>query len=157
MADLTDYFFDTSILVGGIIELGSADAPAQLIMTAIADGRFERPHTAWHCCLEFYSVTTRLPREFRIAPADAAQLVDEEILARFVVHGLRRDRRLAFMRDAAHDHILGGRIYDSHIAEIARMAGADVVVTDNRRHFIQLLKHGVRVLTAAELVDDARL
>lgn len=157
MADLTGYFFDTSVIVGGIIELGSPDAPAQVIMTAVADGRLERPHTAWHCCLEFYSVSTRLPREFRIAPADAAQLVDEEILARFTVHGLPRDRRLAFVRAAAHDQILGGRIYDSHIAEIARVAGADVVVTDNRRHFTHLLKHGVRVLTAAELVDDARL
>ena len=69
---------------------------------------------------------------------------------RFVVHALPRDRRVSFIRTAAHDAITGGRVYDGHIAEIARCAGADIVVTENRKHFTQLLRHGVRVLSAAE-------
>jgi len=40
------------------------------------------------------------------------------------------------LRAAARDAIVGGRLYDAHIAEIARSAGAGVVVTDNRRHFL---------------------
>jgi hypothetical protein len=35
--------------------------------------------TAWHCCLEFFSVATRLPPEFRVSPRDAATLVEEEV------------------------------------------------------------------------------
>ena len=50
-------FFDTSVLLGGLIDLGPASAAAQQIMTAIAAGRVRQPHTAWHCCLEFYAVT----------------------------------------------------------------------------------------------------
>jgi predicted nucleic acid-binding protein len=153
MAGLSAYFFDTSVILAGIIELGSDHAASQVVMDAIADGRFEGPMTAWHCCLEFYSVATRLPRELRISPDAALTLVEQEILARFHVHALPRNRRESFLRGVAHDAITGGRIYDAHIAEIARHAGAAVVVTENRRHFTQLLRHGVRVLTSEELTE----
>ena len=46
----------------------------------------------------------------------------------------------------------GGRIYDSHIADVARAAGASVIVTDNRRHFLAALRHGIRVETPAEFL-----
>jgi predicted nucleic acid-binding protein len=61
--------------------------------------------------------------------------------------------RGAFFAAAAGDGVSGGRVYDAHIAETARRAGAEVVVTDNRRHFVGLLRHGLRVLTAAEFAD----
>jgi len=48
----------------------------------------------------------------------------------------------------------GGRVYDAHIAEAARLAGAELVVTENRRHFVPLMRYGIRVLTAAEFADE---
>jgi predicted nucleic acid-binding protein len=155
MAALSGFFFDTSVILAGIIELDHEQPAPQRIMDAIASGRFDGPMTAWHCCLEFFSVATRLPHELRLTPADALRLVQQEVMARFVVHALPRNRRDAFFIAAAHDLISGGRIYDAHIGEVARHAGADVLVTDNRRHYTQLLRHGVRVLTSAELVDEA--
>ena len=68
---VTGVFLDTSILLAGLIELGPASGPAQELMAAVAGGRLRRPCTAWHCCLEFYAVSTRLPEEFRLSPADA--------------------------------------------------------------------------------------
>jgi predicted nucleic acid-binding protein len=56
------------------------------------------------------------------------------------------------LRTAARDVIAGGRVYDSHIAEIARAAGAAVVVTDNRRHFLSALRYDMRIETPAEFV-----
>src|SRR4030095_15663625 len=53
--------------------------------------------------------------------------------------------RLAMLRGAARDAIAGGRIYDSHIADVARASGARVVVTDNRRHFVYALRYELRV------------
>ena len=47
-------------------------------------------------------------------------------------------------------------IYDAHIAEVAFRSGAHTLVTDNRRHFTSLLRHGVRVLTTAEFVEELR-
>jgi predicted nucleic acid-binding protein len=147
-------FFDTSILLGGTIELGPQCVPAQKIMAAVASGKIPRPQTAWHCCLEFYSVATRLPEGFRLSPEEALRLLNDEVVERFAILQLPEKRRAGFLDAAARERIAGGRIYDTHIAEIARAAGAGIVVTDNRRHFTVLLRHGVRVLTAAEFLAD---
>jgi predicted nucleic acid-binding protein len=154
---VTRTFFDTSILLAGLIDFGEPSAAAQTVMTAIAEGAIRGPHTAWHCCLEFYAVSTRLPEEYRLSPADSLRLIEEEILARFRVRQLSdRDRR-RFLRSAAQDRAAGGRIYDAHIAEIARLAGARTVVTDNRRHFTTLLRYDIRVLTTQEFAIEARV
>jgi hypothetical protein len=68
------------------------------------------------------------------------------------VHDLPPGERLAMLKGAAADGTAGGRIYDTHIAEIARVAGAPVVVTDNRRHFMASLRYGIRVETPAEFL-----
>ena len=137
--------------------MGEASAHAQTIMTGIAGGQIRPSLTAWHCCLEFYSVATRLPEEFRLAPEDALRLVEEEILARFEVRQLPEQARKPFLRSLEHERVVGGRVYDAHIAEIARLAGAKVVVTDNRRHFLSLARHGIRVLGTEEFARTARL
>ena len=154
MAGLKGAFFDTSVLIAGTIDLGKNSQSALLLLDAVAEGRIERPLTAWHCCLEFYSVTTRLPEEYRLEPETAMRLLREEILPRFAVHDLPADRRTEFLASAAGEGTAGGRIYDAHIGEIARRAGALLVVTENRRHFTPLLRHGIRVLLGAELVDE---
>jgi predicted nucleic acid-binding protein len=145
-------FLDTSVLLAGLIDFGPQSAPAQSLMHAVAEKQVTTAATAWHCCLEFYSVATRLPPEFRLSPHDAALLVDEEIFGRMGVHDLPAAERRPMLRSAARDSIAGGRVYDSHIAEIARAAGAAVVVTDNRRHFLSALRYDMRVETPAEFI-----
>jgi predicted nucleic acid-binding protein len=117
----------------------------------VAEKRVTAPATAWHCCLEFFSVATRLPPEFRLTPGDAVQLL-QDLLTRVGVYELPDTERLSMLRAAASDMITGGRIYDTHIAEIARAAGAEVVITDNRRHFLSALRYGMRVETPAEFL-----
>ncbi len=145
-------FLDTSVLLAGLIDFGPQSAPAQSLLHAVAEKRVSGAATAWHCCLEFYSVSTRLPPEFRLDPADAAILLEEEIFARMAVHDLPAAERLPALRAAARDRIGGGRIYDAHIAEIARTAGAEVVVTDNRRHFLSALRYEMRIETPGEFL-----
>ena len=157
MAVAGPVFFDTSILLAGLVEMGDVSLPAQRILDDSARGALPRPLTAWHCCLEFYSVATRLPAGLRLEPELARRLIDEEILVRFQVYDLPGDSRLRFLADAANDRVTGGRVYDAHIAEIARLAGARTVVTDNGRYFTALLRHGIRVLSAAEFVEGFRL
>ena len=149
-------FLDTSVLLAGLIDFGPQSAPAQSLLHAVAEKRIPDAATAWHCCLEFFSVATRLPPEFRISPADAATLVQEEVIARMAVHELPSTDRTSMLRAAARDVITGGRIYDLHIAEIARAAGASVIVTDNRRHFVSALRYEMRVETPAEFLAGVR-
>ncbi len=156
MALVKGVFFDTSVLLGGLIELGPASESAQGLLDLVAGRRGGRPTTAWHCCLEFYSVATRLPEEFRLTPADALALLESEILGRFEVRDLAPVARHEFLRIAAREGVRGGRLYDAHIAEIARRSGSRVVVTENRRHFQGLEGAGVRVLSASELLTETR-
>lgn len=143
-------FLDTSVLVAGVIDFGPQSAASQAVMHAVAERIVPSAGTAWHCCLELYSVATRLPPEYRLTPAHAAQLLHEEIFGRMTVHDLPPGDRAALLESAVQDAIAGGRVYDAHIAEVARAAGASVIVTDNRRHFLTVLRHGIRVDTPAE-------
>ena len=156
MAVVGPQFFDTSVLLAGMIDFGESARPAQRIFDAIADGRIASPHTAWHCCLEFYAVSTRLPEEFRLSPDDCWRLMEEELIARFRIHQLPGKAGKSLFQAAAAEGTVGGSIHDAHIAEIARQVGSKVVVTDNRRHFTSLLSRGIRVLTAEEFARALR-
>jgi predicted nucleic acid-binding protein len=155
LADRT--FLDTSVLLGGLVEMGDASVAAASILDGVAQGTIRRPFTAWHCCLEFYSVATRLPAGLRLEPEQARRLLEEEVLRRFDVRDLPPAARSRFLRDIAGERVSGGRVYDAHIAETARLAGARVVVTDNRRHFVTLMRHGITVWTAEEFVENRGL
>jgi hypothetical protein len=39
---------------------------------------------------------------------------------------------------------------------VARAAGVEIIVTDNRRHFLAALRYGIRVETPAEFVTALR-
>jgi predicted nucleic acid-binding protein len=156
MAVVKDVFFDTSVLLAALMDLGAASKEAMPVMDAVARGRLPKPRTAWHCCLEFYAVSTRLPEEFRLEPAEALTLIEEEILARFEIHDLPARSRSDFLRVCARERIRGGRVYDAHIAEVARAAGASVVVTENQRDFAVLERHGIPVLDTAGLLAKVR-
>jgi hypothetical protein len=125
-------------------------------MQAVADRRVDGPATAWHCCLEFFSVSTRLPPEFRVSPPDAVRLLDEEVFERMAVHDLPTADRRPMLHAIARDGVIGGRVYDAHIGEVARAARADVVITDNRRHFLSALRHGLRVETPSEFLANLK-
>jgi len=149
-------FLDTSVLLAGLVDFGPQSAPAQSILHAVAEKTLPSPGTAWHCCLEFYSVATRLPPEFRLTPEDANELLRQEVFGRLVVHDLPSAEQGGFFDGAARERIAGGRIYDAHIAEIARIAGARVIVTDNRRHFVSALRHGIKVETPSEFLASIK-
>jgi predicted nucleic acid-binding protein len=154
MALASAVFFDTSILISAFIEMGETPSPSESALDAITRGVVRRPMTAWHCVLEFYAVATRLPANVRLDPKLAGSIVRNQILERFEVCELPSGGRAAFVESIVGERTAGGRVYDAHIAETARLAGAEVVVTENRRHFVQLMRHGIRVLTAQEFAGE---
>jgi predicted nucleic acid-binding protein len=149
-------FLDTSVLLAGLIDFGPQSGPAQSLLHAVTEKTLTGAVTGWHCCLEFVSVATRLPPEFRLTSTDAARLLEVEVLERMPVHDLPPAERRDFLKTVAYDGTTGGRIYDAHIAEVARAAGATVIVTDNRRHFMAALRHGLRVETPSEFLASLK-
>jgi predicted nucleic acid-binding protein len=153
VAVVAEVLFDTSVLLPGLVDFGETSRAPMRLMAAAVEPRAAKPHTAWHCCLEFFAVATRLPEEFRLSAGEAVNLLEEDVLSHFRVHQLPDKRRMEFLRALASEGLVGGRIYDAHLAEIARAAGAHIVATENRRHFGHLVRHGIQVLTSAELVE----
>ena len=149
-------FLDTSVLIAGMIDFGPQSAPAQRVLHSVVDGSLTRAGTAWHCCLEFFSVATRLPPEFRLTSALATQLLEEVAFPHLTIHDLPAADRLTFFKGAVQENSAGGRIYDAHIADVARAAGAPVIVTDNRRHFLAALRYGIRVETPTEFLAASK-
>lgn len=149
---LRDVFIDSSVILSALIDFGARSAGALQLFEAIASGRDGPPKTAWHCCLEVYSVATRLPEEFRLKPLDAVKLLESELLARFDVLELPLSGRHAFLTQCGREGVRGGRLYDAHIAAVARASKAKLVVTENRRDFIGLEREGIRVAGAAEAI-----
>ena len=147
-------FFDTSVLLAGLIDFGESSVAAIALVDGVVRGEIPQPQTAWHCCLELFSVATRLPEEYRLTPRDAHRLLEEEVLARFAVFDLPQERRAPLFAEAITDGVAGGRIYDAEIGAVAVAAGALILVTGNRRHFVPLLRRGLRVLTAEELLAE---
>jgi predicted nucleic acid-binding protein len=152
---MRDVFVDTSVLLGALIDFGPRSAAPLALFDRIVASRDRRPRTAWHCCLEVYSVATRLPEEYRLKPTEIATLIAEEVLGRFEVLELPPLGRLEFLQQCARAGVHGGRLYDAHIAATARAARVKLIVTDNRRDFAEA-GGGVRVVDAADslkLVD----
>jgi predicted nucleic acid-binding protein len=151
MAVVSPVFLDTTVLLEGLIDLGPQSEKARAILEAVVAGRIRGARTAWNCCLEFFAVATRLPEEYRLAPADACRLIEEVVLEHLRVHELPGADRRTFLAAAGRDRVVGGRVYDAHIAEIARIHGAKTVITGNQRHFRGLSSHGIRVAAPADV------
>ncbi len=98
-----------------------------------------------HALAETYSVLTRLPGDLRLAPADAARLIDE----RFTQPLLLRPGTAERLPDVlGRLGIAGGAVYDALVALAAAEHGADLATRDARaRPTYETV--GVRVLVAA--------
>lgn len=140
-------FLDTSILIGGVIAPPHGNAEARRILLAP-----DRWVTAWHCCLEFYSVLTRLPPGQRVTPSDVLRLMKEYIIGRMEILQLPAASLGPFAVKAAELGMRGGRLYDAHIAEIALVHRVRAVVTENPVDFVLLLQSGIPVLRASEFL-----
>ena len=97
-----------------------------------------------HALAETYSVLTRLPGDLRLAPVDAARLLDERF-AQPLVLGSDTARRLPSI--LAERRVAGGAVYDALVALAAAEHGADLATRDARARATYEAV-GVRVLLA---------
>jgi hypothetical protein len=141
-------FLDTSVLIGGVLDGGSNSIACRRILDELVAGELQGARTAWHCCLEFYAVLTRMPQEQRIPPSAAWVILRDDLLPHLSVVQLPTSDRERLLAEAAAGGVAGGRLYDHHIAEIAVLSGASTLVTDNTRHFLGLASRGVAVVTS---------
>ena len=99
---------------------------------------------AGHAAAETYSVLTRLPGDLRLAPADAARLIDERFAPPLLL-GLETAGHLPDV--LAQMDITGGAVYDALVALAAAEHKADLATRDARAKDTYA-RIGVRVIVA---------
>jgi len=137
--------------VSGLLEI-SADSACRAILEALAARRIRTGVTAWHCCLEFFSVTTRLPPDYRLSAEAAIALLTEHVFNRVEVVDLPVKEAVEWLKRQSASEIRGGLIYDAHLAQIAHRSGCAMLVTTNLAHFRQVAPHGIEILSPQQFL-----
>ena len=117
-------FLDTQRAAGGTDRLRPAERAGAL--AAARRGRADAGTgvTAWHCCLEFYSVARGCRRSSGSRRPTRRGSSRRKSSGGWPCTTCRAATACRCSAPLAHDDVAGGRIYDAHIAEIARAAGA---------------------------------
>lgn len=127
-------FFDTNVLVA----LTNADHPHH----TRAFHRYERAgddslYCGAHSLAEFYAISTRLPGELQLVPAQCILAIDR-LADQFHAVTLTASEYLATIRHVADLGMPGGIVYDAILMACARKCKADVIYTFNERHFTRV-------------------
>lgn len=120
---MTLWCADTSVVVPAV--LTSHDAHRAVV------GQLGRRQVRLplHAAIESYSVLTRLPGDARLAPADAAMLLDDRFGQPIE---LPPGGGLGLLQGLAELRLAGGAVYDALIAVTAREAAATLLTRDRR-------------------------
>jgi predicted nucleic acid-binding protein len=130
-------YLDTNIVVADAVKSHIHNANAAGLFRQIESRRWI-PVIAAHGVAEIYSVLTRAPFQPRILPAQAWQIIEQNVLASFEVEALNRGEYTRVLKDCAAQGWGGGRIHDAlHIAA-ARKAQCGRIYTFDVIHFRQL-------------------
>lgn len=82
-----------------------------------------------HAAVETYSVLTRLPGDLRLAPADAARLLEERFAPTLLL-GPDTARRLPW--ELADRRVAGGAVYDALVGLAAAEHDVELATRDGR-------------------------
>ncbi len=127
-------FFDTSVLVAGLVEAHPFHDRAFLWMEKANSGRIE-PLLSAHSYAETYSVLTKLPLKTRISPGMAYRLISMNLEPHFKAVSLSPKEYTYLIREAAVSGVKGGTVFDCLIGRAALKAGVDTFLTFNLKDF----------------------
>jgi predicted nucleic acid-binding protein len=94
-----------------------------------------------HTLAELYSVLTSLPRKPRISPAEALQLIQQNVTSHTLVT-VSADYYVKLIEELAQLGVAGGAVYDAVIAKAAEIAQVDHLLTLNVADFQRVWPNG---------------
>lgn len=128
--------FDTSVLVTALVEgLPEHERAATEIRRAV-NGEYDAC-VAVHALAELYGVLTTLPLSPRITPEQAHRLVRHNVSSYMDVIALDGSDYDAVLERLTALGLSGGIVYDALHLRAAEKAGADRLLTFNRRDFLR--------------------
>jgi predicted nucleic acid-binding protein len=129
-----DIFFDTSVLVAASVRSHPHHAQALPALQRVIAGK-DRGVFSNHSIAEVFSALTRIPVVPRIHPAEAARIVQENILSHFEGIAIGKSDYVEVMKTMATGGWVGGKIYDALLLWSAQKANVDRVYTLNLKDF----------------------
>lgn len=137
---------DSSTLIAALLPDHAHHVAAHAWLSQAKSGGFDLIVSS-HSLAEVYSVLTRLPRSPMISPAEARQLLTDNIISCAEIVALSRDEYVLLIEDLARQGIAGGLVYDGIIAKAAELSNVDKLVTINDVHFQKVWPAGsVRIV-----------
>lgn len=125
---------DTSVLVAALVDSHTHHERALPWLESVRHQQTEAVISA-HTLAELYSVLSTLPVRPRISPADAYQLIADNVIGVMEVMALTVDDYYDLLAQITQQNIAGGAVYDGVIACAAAKAQVDHIVTFNARDF----------------------
>jgi predicted nucleic acid-binding protein len=132
---------DSSTLIAGMLTDHVHHAPAHAWIVQAKNGAYEFV-VSGHSLAEVYSVLTRLPRIPQISPADAWQLVKDNVTSCATIITLQDRDYVALIEELSLKGLSGGLVYDAIIAKAAELSKVDTLVTLNEAHFMRVWPTG---------------
>jgi predicted nucleic acid-binding protein len=141
-------YLDTSVLVAAVLEDHPHYAPAAALLQSVR-GKEVQAVTSAHTLAEFYAVLTRAPFSPRVHPAEAWQILEENILAHVQVFALDADQYRQLIHECAQQGCIGGAVYDAIHLRTAQAASCERLYTFNVRDFRELAPEAFRARVCA--------
>jgi predicted nucleic acid-binding protein len=138
---------DSSTLIAAMLPDHVHHGPANAWLSQAKLGTFVC-FVSGHSLAEVYAVLTRLPRKPPISPADAWQMLKENVTSCAQIITLGAGDYSALMAELSQRGISGGPVYDGVIAKAAELAQVDRLLTLNVPHFQKVWPAGMsRIIT----------
>ena len=137
-------YLDTNVLIAASVQQHQHHVQCFDLVKAVTVGSL-RGCISTHGLAEFYSVLTRAPFTPRVHPAEADQLLGDNILPYFELIALSAGDYKAVLRSAANAGWVGGVIFDALHIHSAQRADCDRIYTLNVKDF--------RYLAPPDLID----
>lgn len=142
-------FFDTSALVTAVVDQLPNHAAALACYRQHTRSRRGKP-TAFcstHAIAECYATLTALPLRRRIAPFEAARLIEQNFLRHLAVLPLSLADYEQTITRVSSLGLASGAVYDALHVRCALEAGCSRIITYNTGDFTRLVPAGIEVVT----------
>lgn len=131
--------FDTSVLTAAFLRKHEFHAAAAAWLVAAKSTAVEMFVSA-HSLAELYSTLTRMPKPLAIPPVQVWRMIEADILPQAKVRTLPASRYVRMIRRLADSGVVGGIVYDTVIAEVARLGKVEYLLTLDVPHFERVVE-----------------
>lgn len=141
---------DSSILVAALQSLHERHEPSLKALDRVLSSDEVEPVLPRRALTEAYSVLTRLPAPYRLAPKQALALLRGTLEGNVRIIDLPLADAWPYLERLAQEATVGGAVYDADILECCLQSGAIRILTLNGRDFRRLAPPEIEVLVPGE-------